>query len=419
MPATQTTRRRAVPSPVSTKGSYVSSQGINLSDEQSLAGTQVTVSTGHPFSQHKGNLNDLGGDFFTQKSYVASKPRRAKIKRLKYPFNDTTLTPIVHEYNGVVLPCYPYQTPGKLSFPPASNSSNATLDSLGATAIARCAPGNPPANLATFLGELRNDGLPALVGSAIWKSNTKRIIESAGQDYLNASFGWAPMISDISSFANSISRSNSILHQYERDAGKVVRRSYQFPSQKTISETTFSTDQAIQLFPATSAFQDSFSGNKVTRIREISRRQWFSGAFTYYLPSDYDSRNSIRGLASKAEHLLGTSLTPEVLWNLTPWSWAVDWFANTGDVIHNVQRFAGGGLVMRYGYMMEHTIVTDIYTYTGTPLQGAGAVMPSPLILVTETKVRRGANPFGFGLSWNGLSSFQASILAALGITHR
>ena len=415
MPATPQTRRRKIPCSVSGKGTQVDDLSGTSTGAFDMTGTQLTVSTGHPFSQHKGNLNDIGGDFFTQKSYVASKPRRTKISRVKM----LSGFPKSFKYDGMVLPYFPNGTPiGTLAFPPASNSSNATLDKLGATAIARCAPGNPPSNLATFLGELRNDGLPALLGAEIWKSKTASA-KAVGSDYLNASFGWAPMISDVSSFANSLIHSDRILDQYEKDAGKVVRRRYSFPSQYSVSESTVATDVGIALAPGTSAFQDTVSGNKVTRYRETARHQWFSGAFTYYLPSDYDSRNAVRSLASKAEHLLGTSLTPEVLWNLTPWSWAVDWFSNTGDVIKNVQRFASGGLVMRYGYMMEHTIVTDTYTYRGSPLIGVGAVEPSPLILITETKVRRGANPFGFGLTWNGLSTFQASIAAALGITHR
>jgi hypothetical protein len=417
MPATQTTRSRAVPCKVATQGHVDLGNGSSSTGDVSLAGKQVTASTGHPFSQHKGNLNDIGGDFYTSKSWVVSKPRRAKLKRV------VTIAPGITQtrsYEGLVLPYYPAGTPtNTLAFPPASNSSNAALDKLGATAIARCAPGNPPSDLATFLGELRQDGLPALVGASIWKSRTQNALKASGNDYLNASFGWAPMLSDISSFARSISKSDSLIRQYERDAGKVVRRRYYFPSQRDVQETTVAFDQFIKLVPSNSGFQDVASGNKVTRIRETSRSQWFSGAFTYYLPTGYDSRKTIGGLASKAEFLLGTSLTPQTLWNITPWSWAVDWFSNTGDVIKNVQRFATGGLIMRYGYMMEHTIVTDTYTYHGSPLIAEGAMMPSPLILRTETKVRRGANPFGFGVSWDALSAFQTSILVALGITHR
>jgi len=119
--------------------------------------------------------------------------------------------------------------------------------------------------------------------------------------------------------------------------------------------------------------------------------------------------------ALEAKKLLGISLTPETLWNLAPWSWTVDWFSNAGDVISNVSDWATDGLVMRYGYLMEHSIVKDTYLMNGT---GSKSV-PScpPLQLVTETKLRKRANPFGFGLTWNGLSAVQLAILGALGIS--
>jgi hypothetical protein len=97
----------------------------------------------------------------------------------------------------------------------------------------------------------------------------------------------------------------------------------------------------------------------------------------------------------------------------------VDWFANVGDVISNLQDSANRGLVMRYGYLMEHTIVKDTYA----PIQKRVFLSPveidSTISFVTETKKRIRANPFGFGVSWSGLSPYQLSIAAALGITKK
>jgi len=39
------------------------------------------------------------------------------------------------------------------------------------------------------------------------------------------------------------------------------------------------------------------------------------------------------------------------------------------------------------------------------------------LFLETNSKKRRGANPFGFGLTWSGLTATQQAIAAALGLT--
>jgi len=75
--------------------------------------------------------------------------------------------------------------------------------------------------------------------------------------------------------------------------------------------------------------------------------------------------------------------------------------------------------------MMEHSIEKVSYSlsktsgWTGPNGTVYPGVTPSDVTFVTETKKRIRANPFGFGVSWDGLSPFQASIAAALGITRR
>jgi hypothetical protein len=72
---------------------------------------------------------------------------------------------------------------------------------------------------------------------------------------------------------------------------------------------------------------------------------------------------------------------------------------------------------MRYGYMMEHSINKVTYSYEAIP--GTYVQKPSipDLAFVTETKLRQKANPFGFGVSWDGLSPLQLAITAALGLS--
>jgi len=66
--------------------------------------------------------------------------------------------------------------------------------------------------------------------------------------------------------------------------------------------------------------------------------------------------------------------------------------------------------------MMEHTVQRRTYTYAGPTGAKTRDVRPSNVSFVIETKMRQRANPYGFGLTWSGLSPFQLSILAALGI---
>jgi hypothetical protein len=341
---------------------------------------------------------------------------------------DTSISPSVGIYTvcnkGLLIPRIPLQgndpTTGLQypSFPLSAKSSDAKLNELGATAISRCKPTNPPVDAGQALGELFREGLPHLPGHESWKARTE-YARSAGSDYLNAQFGWRPLVSDISDFAKTIKKFDTVLSQYERDAGKVVRRQYRFPTEKTTNTRFENTENPGRALAYPSAGFEVLLGSQgsVIVVEETTIDRWFSGAFTYYLPSGYGTRNVLSKYALYADRL-GLDPSPELVWELTPWSWAVDWFSNAGDVISNVSDFATGGLVMRYGYIMEHSIVKHTYYQPNSGfIKNGKPLAAGPLSLVTETKLRRQANPFGFGVTWEGLSTFQASILAALGIS--
>lgn len=371
-------------------------------------GKQITASEGHPWPPPKGSRGDIGGNFSTTKTYVeqADKiPTVSMSKRFSFSwgYND-------HYYSGPLLPLDPATIP-QSPFPPASSSSDATLDVLGAQAVARCKPTNSVADISVALGELWRDGLPSLVGSTFWKNRAKPA-KAAGSEYLNAEFGWLPLVADIRKFAKAVRDADAIWSQYVRDSGRVVRRRYDFPSTTEVTRSVYATGR----YPAgpSTAFNVAPSGS-IIRVREKTQRRWFSGAFTYHLPSELDFGGSLANNAARADKLFGIAPTPDVLWNLAPWSWAVDWFSSTGDVISNLTDYAVDGLVLVYGYLMEHTIVKDTYTLPAAGLNPG--VHVTPLTFVTETKLRRKANPFGFGVLWQDLSPRQGAIAAALGIS--
>jgi hypothetical protein len=152
---------------------------------------------------------------------------------------------------------------------------------------------------------------------------------------------------------------------------------------------------------------------------ELWIRRWFSGAFTYYLPSDWISRDKMRSARDGLRNIFNTDLTPEAVWNVTPWSWAFDWFANTGDVLHNVHAFADHSLVLRYGYMMQHSVATRTYNCVDPRTFYDGSGTPYTVRFITETKQRRRATPYGFGIDLSSLSDAQKAIVAALGLSRR
>lgn len=390
---------------ITTKGETKSS-----TDVRALTGTQYTASENHPRwrSRKKRDLEDIGGAFFTQKQYVEGSIPSQRFSGVQ----DTTSLLINWTYTGPVLPFGLAVPP---AWPPAFPSDNDRLDELGAEAVANCKPTNSVADLSAALGETIRDGLPALAGAAFWKDRTLEA-KKAGSEYLNVEFGWKPLVSDITKAAFAVDRADKIIRQYHRDSGKVVRRRWEFPTETVYDDVIVATGVSVGTQPSGyNMYTTAPPSGQVRRIRKMTTRRWFSGAFTYYLPTVQEGDWS--NVPAEAKKLLGLSLTPDVLWNVGPWSWLVDWFTNAGDVISNLTDFAVDGLVMRYGYIMEHTVCRDTYIFEGPTGLSNPSPRPAPLTFVTETKQRRKANPFGFGVTWDGLSDRQNAILAALGLT--
>lgn len=387
-------------------------------------GTQVTGSEGHPWTNKGFKGADIGGPFRTEKKYYEED--RSLTPSPLYEFDYTNHNGVNWYYFGPLYAVNPNDV-GSAPFPPSAESSDSALDAWGTKAISLCKPTNSIADLSTALGELMREGLPSLLGANLWETKL-RDIRASGNEYLNVTFGWLPLVADIRKTAYAVRESDKILSQYERDAGRLVRRTFEFPPEKSIGnvEILYPGGASLgdpyhpefhtlgQYSPYTTALTTGLG--KLTRTRTTEIRRWFSGAFRYYLPTGYDSRSKMARAALLADKLYGVSVDPETLWNLTPWSWALDWVGNIGDVISNTSDFLTDGLVMPYGYMMEHSIVKDTYTRHDLPFKRYGKTTLS-LHKITEVKKRRPATPFGFGLTYDGLSTKQKAILAAIGLT--
>jgi hypothetical protein len=304
-------------------------------------------------------------------------------------------------------------------FPGSAASSPSGLTPWGAKAASLVRPTAGEIDLSTALGEALREGLPALVGAQTLKERTLKAKNAAGE-YLNVEFGWAPVVSDAQGLGEALANSGSIMDQYERDRGRLVRRRYQFDTEKSETTQILSLNKSADMLAPISGvggFGTSKTGVWSLKTTTTIDR-WFSGAFVYGSPIRDTYVSESLDLAEKADRLLGLSLTPDVLWNLTPWSWATDWALNTGDILAYASDVASQGLVMRYGYIMEHSIREYEYQLTGAVRRGRDLGTLNA-VLTTEVKQRRGANPFGFGLTWDGLTTAQASILAALGISRK
>lgn len=325
---------------------------------------------------------DTGGPFLLNKSTYRLAP--AKHKSSIYEGLVTAGKPSTYTFSSKPLP-----------------SNTTQMVTFGTSAVAKVSPTNPAFQGATFMAELR-EGAPRTIGSGLLKSKA-RDLRKVGDEYLNVEFGWLPFQTDLKNFLHAVKDHKKILDQYVRDSNQKIRRRYYGPSTGTTRTTSFTNGTAG---PAAAGLT-GLKGN-VTEI--TSQQKWFSGAFRYHIPLGDSAREKFIRWESEANRLLGTRLTPEVVWNAAPWSWAVDWFTNAGDVIHNISHLGHDGLVMQYGYAMEKSY----HSYDVVNIVPGGSCMTS---FEEKTLFRIPATPYGFGLTWEGFSPTQVAVTAALGLS--
>lgn len=297
-----------------------------------------------------------------------------------------------------------------------STWSQFTINDFGNKAISRTYPTKSKADLLGAITELLRDGLPDLPSLMLIRDRGTQL-RTYGGEMLNYAFAWQPLISDLRKIVESLMDSTRILLQLEKDSGKVVRRRLRFPLS---SETTFvNPDSYIGrgVFMLESWTNDDIplaGSTLAVQVRDFrSESIWFSGAYSYYLSPGITERSRFVRFLEMGDHLLGIGLTPDKLWNLSPWSWLADWIVDIGSAISTASAFQKNGLVLRYGYLMRQTTAQRTLEATGMKLP-VGTVSRT---FVTERKERFRSTPFGFGVSAASLTPAQIAILSALGMS--
>lgn len=381
-------RNRVLHDPVPT-GRYLQG-GVWVSYGDGISGSETMIDEVHNFNPRgSSTYGDVGG------------PMTHKRNRTVYDRMLTTSQSNIQGTVGIGI------VSGFLPSP-ATPISDFTLAGRGTTLIARSLPTNPAASLSTFLGELREDGLPHLPGSAA--RETTSVARSAGSEYLNVEFGWLPFVSDLRKFAYAVKHSHEILSHYVKQSDKKIRVRYGFPSTSS-TRVSYAGGFANPL-----GMNIAMTGSVSEQTED---KTWFSGAFRYHVPVGNSTWSRLARYEALSNHLLGSRITPETVWNVAPWSWAVDWFTNTGDVIHNISALATDGLVMQYGYAMN--TVSSVCRYQYKVVNPSSYGLPSDgLLSATYEQLwsrRIAANPFGFSATDLSLTKRQTAVLAALGLT--
>jgi hypothetical protein len=253
-----------------------------------------------------------------------------------------------------------------------------------------------------------------------------------GSDYLNIEFGWKPFINDIVNAAKALIGATAMLstqgNRVHRSRG-VPRQlsSYEYRSPSTSNWVGMNGQRTAKYVGAVGSLGNAVAPPGDTYfLRSIDRTQWFEGEFTSFYRLGFDPKSFM----DRADALINLKLTPQVLWELAPWSWLVDWFLRIGDSIKANELAGSDKLVMHYGYAMEHTIIRDLVSvdFASAPRQKPanatsyrywpGLPQSASYVATSEFKRRIRANPYGFKTGGPAsLTQGQWAILGALGLT--
>ena len=272
------------------------------------------------------------------------------------------------------------------------------LMTYGSTAIKKSIPDLPDFSLFRFVGELRA-GLPKVPLKTLAKEKKFR---NVGGEYLNYQFGIAPTISDLEKLVKVIQNPKS-RDSLKRELGR------QYRVRKVLDKGSTSSSRSMTSSEWNSV--EGLTGASGTITTKSEYRIWSSVVFGYAQLTELDR------LLDKFDEVtgrLGVLPTAIDIWNLTPWSWLIDWFVNFNDVITNLSFLGKDGLFLHRGYLMATYKHSEVHRQTGLIFNRPYSTEAT---LSFERKYRVKASPFGFGYTWKDFNPFQLSILGALGVS--
>ena len=313
--------------------------------------------------------------------------------------------------------------------------SESTLNALAANSINRINPLVSKGSIFATLFELARGDVPGILTnlrrhfdsiSRMKASGIKSASQALGSEYLNNVFGWSPIIRDIQTAIDVLTSIDSLL--FPSDSS---RRSFKY--------TVASGAAQVSMQPNVGYFQPLMTGYSLDPAgcdwslphTGNSFQSWAGSCFggiswedslwtTARFATGMTPNGANNAHLDRAIDLLGLKITPSLVWELTPWSWLIDWFLNIGTVIENLSSLGLSNTILNYAYSTYRrksllTVGLDLKNFltasTGNTYQGG-----YQFACQIDQKVRIPASPFGFGIAGSSLSASQLAILSALGL---
>jgi hypothetical protein len=417
---------------------------------------QLTMIQSRPGAPTNFLLGDVGHEFGTYRVEYNQTPNTLRDQAAGGDYRDfVNVVPGYHPYldgsgtvrmsDGYLDPFggyfrskgFPFTTP-LYTFGP----SEVSLRAIASNHISEMNPFGSKASVLSTLLELARGDIPGLLTSlrrhftliqGMKAAGVRDAASALGSEYLNNVFGWSPIIRDVDKSIKILLALDQMLFP-EDDTRRTVRRvvslrggiidnhAFQcYAGSPLAGIVTTNPGPPYRMTSASGAYgyasapypNGTFNGS-ASVLEELS--VWTTARFaTAARPSATNNSHLDRAI-----DLLGLELTPEVLWELTPWSWLIDWFSNMGTVIGNLSTLGLSNTILNYAYSTAR--IKSSSSVSGRPVivpSGAGIRSFTGHVISSRTidaKVRLAASPFGFDVTLGSLNAGQWAILTALGL---
>jgi len=306
--------------------------------------------------------------------------------------------------------------------------SNTNRQGMANRYFAATAPDRQIGTLGVTIIELLRGDIPSVLKNFhLMMSGLQKVRHQLGSDYLNIVFGWTPLIQE---YANVIKVGMTLeravyYESYRRKRaweGPNMRESDPIKNVILTSASQVNGQSTLpepgEVVPPSVGFGGSYT---TTSTRTVVEDYRFSSRYTGLARASRKAETQSE-IALDIITRLGLVDDPTMLWDLTPYSWLVDWFTTMGDSITNADLYSP----LRGKYNVDFAYLTTKYTETwnGSLVRATHTLLPGQVISVQRptsmvtsvTKWRDRATPFGFGTQLGSLSSSQFAILVALGL---
>jgi hypothetical protein len=330
------------------------------------------------------------------------------------------------------------------------------LEDLGQNLVLDYDPLRVKTDLLQDVGDILREGLPAFLYKTLLKGNLfgrPEIIKRVAGEYLTYIFGVKPVIDDIRAILKAAHDIDNLINEWIRNNHRQVRRRRQFPEKVTSSYDLFKEGTENSRFsfsaylPVSHPWSSSGAvnglrpfkqvgfttgvsgrGYRVSKMSVLKERLRFSAAYEYQLerllPGDDAkilhtySNSDLHELLRL--HYLGITqrgAAPVLAWELSPWTWMMDWFTNIGKMFDYMRQVQSVGLHVDYAYVTQ---IQEKWFKVRSELFSSSVLTEPNLMYRHETEFRilyyrrLKATPFGFKVHFDGLSAQQIVTLGAL-----